>query len=153
MPKITVPTYVDDHDGKPLKEDEMVAVRVGWDNKTYKLYLSEKNRDKLAAIMAEWIKPDTEEVIAPMSGLSRGGRAIAEPKERAPRTSMEDVKQHILGMEDKFRISELQISSPATVRKALDELIESGAVEDLGNDPEHSGKGRAPKLYAVSKAS
>jgi hypothetical protein len=37
--------------------------------------------------------------------------------------------------------------SPATVRKVLDELAAAGTVTDAIDDPKHSGKGRAPKVW------
>jgi DNA-binding Lrp family transcriptional regulator len=37
--------------------------------------------------------------------------------------------------------------SPATVKKAVDELVEAGVVVRIGPDPDHSGPGRAPTLY------
>jgi len=37
--------------------------------------------------------------------------------------------------------------SPATVRKVLDELASAGTLTDPIDDPKHSGKGRAPKVW------
>jgi hypothetical protein len=37
--------------------------------------------------------------------------------------------------------------SPATVRKVLDELSAAGTLTDPFDDPKHSGKGRAPKVW------
>jgi hypothetical protein len=37
--------------------------------------------------------------------------------------------------------------SPATVRKVLDELAAAGTLTDPIDDPKHSGKGRAPKVW------
>jgi len=37
--------------------------------------------------------------------------------------------------------------SPATVRKVLDELAAAGTVTDPIDDPKHSGRGRAPKVW------
>jgi hypothetical protein len=37
--------------------------------------------------------------------------------------------------------------SPATVRKVLDELAAAGIVTEPIDDPKHSGKGRAPKIW------
>jgi hypothetical protein len=34
--------------------------------------------------------------------------------------------------------------SPATIRKAVDELVGAGQVERLGPVPDYSGRGRAP---------
>jgi hypothetical protein len=37
--------------------------------------------------------------------------------------------------------------SPATVRKVLDELSAAGTLTDPIDDPKHSSKGRAPKVW------
>ncbi len=37
--------------------------------------------------------------------------------------------------------------SPATVRKVLDELAAAGTITDPIDDPKHSGRGRAPKVW------
>ncbi len=39
--------------------------------------------------------------------------------------------------------------SPATVRKAVEDLVESGRVEKLGPAVGHTGRGRAPTQYAA----
>jgi hypothetical protein len=38
--------------------------------------------------------------------------------------------------------------SQATVRKAIDELIDAGAVTKLGPVPGYTGRGRAPTQYS-----
>jgi hypothetical protein len=38
-------------------------------------------------------------------------------------------------------------ASPAVVRKVVQEELGSGALKELGADPDHSGPGRAPTLY------
>ena len=39
--------------------------------------------------------------------------------------------------------------SRATVRKAIDELVEAGTVANLGPKQHHDGRGRAPFVYRV----
>ena len=49
-----------------------------------------------------------------------------------------------------FTVSALQEASGASVqvvRKAIRQQVEAGALTDLGSDPDHSGPGRAPRLY------
>lgn len=147
MPKITMPTYVDDHDGKPIKEEELVTLRLGWDSKTYQLYLSSANADKLAKEIAKWIKPDTEQV---GSAPSAPKRVAAAGGTRAPRVSSDEVKSAIMSKVGSFKLADIEVSSPQTVRKVVEELVESGALKDLGADPAHTARGRAPKLYEVS---
>lgn len=38
---------------------------------------------------------------------------------------------------------------PMTVRNYVTKLIENGTIVDLGEDPKHDGRGRAPKLYGM----
>lgn len=38
-------------------------------------------------------------------------------------------------------------ASAAVVRRVINEEVERGAVTELGSDPDHSGPGRAPKLF------
>jgi hypothetical protein len=39
---------------------------------------------------------------------------------------------------------------PMTVRNYVLKLIEQGVIADLGDDPKHNGRGRAPKIYGVN---
>jgi len=36
-----------------------------------------------------------------------------------------------------------------TVRNYVTKLIEQKKIADLGDDPKHDGRGRAPKIYGV----
>ena len=40
--------------------------------------------------------------------------------------------------------------STATVRKAIGELLETGAIEDLGPATDYAGRGRAPTVYRIT---
>lgn len=66
---------------------------------------------------------------------------------------IEDIKAWIGSQKGTFILSDVMSGiggSPATVRKAVDELIEAGSVEKLGPVPDYSGRGRAPVQYGRS---
>lgn len=90
-------------------------------------------------------------VLAPQPSRRRGrGRAVAAPvRTRAPRLALEEVARHLPRGE--FRLVELAEAierEPATTRNYLNKLVDEGIVAEVGDDPNHSGKGKAPKLYA-----
>ncbi len=71
---------------------------------------------------------------------------------RAPRVSTKDLADAISAKPAGTWLTVSAImrevgGSPATVRKVLDELAASGTVTDPIDDPKHSGKGRAPKVW------
>lgn len=56
---------------------------------------------------------------------------------------------------DSFSARSLQMrsgASPMTVRKTIERLLESGDICSLGPDPEHSARGRAPELFALTSS-
>ncbi len=79
-------------------------------------------------------------------------RPRASSSGRAPRVSTKDLADAI---EAKPAGTWLTVNavmrevggSPATVRKVLDGLAAAGTVTDPIDDPKHSGKGRAPKVW------
>jgi hypothetical protein len=76
------------------------------------------------------------------------GRAAEPVRTRAARLSLDEVAAHLPNGE--FRLAELADAigrEPATTRNYLNKLIEQGIVAEVGDDPNHSGKGKAPKLY------
>jgi hypothetical protein len=78
-------------------------------------------------------------------GGARGGRAKS--------TSAEAIQQWVLSHTDTFTLSDVQDGvggSPATIKKAIDELIGAGKLENLGPVSEHVGRGRAPYHYRLS---
>lgn len=80
----------------------------------------------------------------------RGRRSVGEERQRAKSVPVEEVKAHILDQEGTFLLTDIQNGvggSPVTVRKAVDELVEAGQVEQLGPAPDHEGRGRAPVQY------
>jgi hypothetical protein len=78
----------------------------------------------------------------------RGRRAGGRTGPRSGRVTTDAVKSAVPS--GQFTIKALEQASggsPGTVRKALTEMINAGQVSDLGPDPQHNGKGRAPTLY------
>lgn len=84
----------------------------------------------------------------------RGDRpAGSNGRSRAPRVSVEEIRDAALRVSGPFTVSELRGlvgGTPATVRKALDGLLEDGRLVDLGPDRNWTGRGRAPHLYRRS---
>jgi hypothetical protein len=83
----------------------------------------------------------------------RGGAASADGRQRAKAVPAEDIKAYILNQKGTFILTDVMSGvggSPATVRKAVDELIEADQVEKLGPVPDYSGRGRAPIQYSRS---
>lgn len=88
-------------------------------------------------------------------GRGRGGRraAAAGGRQRAKAVPAEEIKRQVLEFSGPFTLSDVMEragGSPATVRKAVEDLVESGRVEKLGPAADHSGRGRAPTQYAVA---
>jgi hypothetical protein len=84
---------------------------------------------------------------------ARGGeRPRRRSNRRAPRLSIDEIKGAITSQLGKtWRLSELAEAidrEPATTRNYLGRLVEEGWVTELGDDPAHDGRGRAPKLYS-----
>ena len=85
----------------------------------------------------------------PVSGR-RGRRGTGEGRQRAKAVPVEEIKAHVLAQKGMFILTDVMNSvggSQATVRKAVDELIDDGDVERLGPVPDYSGRGRAPIQY------
>ncbi len=83
-----------------------------------------------------------------------GGSAprIKTTSTRAPRVSTKDLADAVSAKPAGAWLTVSAImrevgGSPATVRKVLDELAAAGTVTDPIDDPKHSGKGRAPKVW------
>jgi len=84
---------------------------------------------------------------------SRPTSSSATSSGRAPRIPLEDVKTAAAGLGDSWRLSDLAAAldrDPATVRNYVNRLVDDGSVKVVGDDPEHDGRGRAPKLYRLS---
>jgi hypothetical protein len=81
------------------------------------------------------------------------GASSGEGRQRAKAVPVEDIKAWVLSQKGTFLLADVINGvggSQATVRKALDELVESGQVEKLGPVPDYSGRGRAPVQYSRS---
>jgi len=90
----------------------------------------------------------------------RGRRAIAAgaaagdgARQRAKAVPVDAIKGWVLDQKGTFVLSDVQAGvggSPATVRKAVEELVEAGQVEKLGPMADYQGRGRAPIQYSRS---
>ncbi len=83
--------------------------------------------------------------------LSRPSAPRSSGGSRAPRIPLDQVQAATRGLGATWTLNDLaaQIDrEPATVRNYVMKLIEQGAVKELGDDPSHDGRGRAPKLYS-----
>ena len=74
------------------------------------------------------------------------------PSTRAPRIDKKDLADAIAAKPAGTWLTVSGVmrevgGSPATVRKVLDGLAAAGTVTDPIDDPKHSGKGRAPKVW------
>jgi hypothetical protein len=86
-------------------------------------------------------------------GRARNGeRSRRRSSRRAPRLSADEVKAAITSQLGKtWKLSELATAidrEPATTRNYVARLVEEGWVTEVGDDPAHDGRGRAPKLYS-----
>lgn len=69
---------------------------------------------------------------------------------RAPRLALEDVQAVALGLKAPWKLTDLAAAverDAATARNYVAKLVEGGKLKDLGDDPAHNGRGRAPRLY------
>jgi hypothetical protein len=79
------------------------------------------------------------------------GRSAGGQRQRARAVPIENIKGWIQNQKGTFLLADVMNGaggSPATVRKAVDELIEAGQVKKLGPVPDYSGRGRAPLQYS-----
>jgi hypothetical protein len=83
----------------------------------------------------------------------RAGRAGGRSGGRAPAIPLDDVAAAARKLGSGWRLAELAgvlDRDPMTVRNYVTKLMERGVVADLGDDPRHAGRGRAPKIYGVA---
>jgi hypothetical protein len=86
-------------------------------------------------------------------GSGSGSGEPGEGRQRAKAVPVEQVKAFILTQEGNFILTDVINGvggSPATVRKAIDELIDAGRVQKLGPVPDYQGRGRAPHRYTCT---
>ncbi len=87
----------------------------------------------------------------PRRARASRANAAGTGRPRARAVPVDEIKAHVLGLDGPFVLSDVMSGvggSPATIRKAVDELVEAGQVTRLGPVPDHSGRGRAPVRYA-----
>jgi hypothetical protein len=88
----------------------------------------------------------------PASGPGRA-RSTAVGQ-RAAQVPVSHIKATALGMPKRFTLAQLADQagggSPATVRKAVEELIAEGRAVKLGPARDHRGPGRAPVVYELA---
>lgn len=81
----------------------------------------------------------------------RRGRSAGAGRQRARAVSVADIKNYVLAQTGTFLLADVMAGvggSQATVRKAIDELIDAGQVNKLGPVPHYTGRGRAPTQYS-----
>ncbi|MCU1345924.1 MAG: hypothetical protein JWL70_2190 [Acidimicrobiia bacterium] len=95
-----------------------------------------------------------EEVMLAAAGLVAGGRKRGRAPEtsgrRAANVSATVIKERVASIDGPFTLSDLMNDiggSPATVRKAVEEMIADGSVVKLGPVANHASRGRAPIQY------
>jgi hypothetical protein len=77
-------------------------------------------------------------------------------RSRAPRVTSDEIRSAAMAFEGPFTIADLRDragGSPATVRKALDDMVSEGLVRALGATPDWGGPGRPPHRFEVAPSS
>lgn len=86
-------------------------------------------------------------------GGGRGRPSARTTATRGPQVTVSTLKSTAAGGPKRFTLAQLADraggGSPATVKKAVDELIADGLAAKVGPDPGHQGPGRAPILYEL----
>lgn len=85
--------------------------------------------------------------------LPAGRSAGRGARERAKSVPVEDIKAYVQSLKGTFILTDIITGfggSPATVRKAVDELIDAKKVQKLGPDPDYQGRGRSPIQYKTA---
>jgi hypothetical protein len=122
--------------------------------RSYLVYLEDprKLRDEAAIqrlTQAVLVADDPIDKLRALAELERAAGA-GTGRTRARAVPVDEIKAHVLGLDGPFVLADVMSGvggSPATVRKAVDELVEAGQVARLGPVPDHSGRGRAPVQF------
>jgi hypothetical protein len=80
-------------------------------------------------------------------GVSRGS---AGPSGTRTRGSADDIRSWMLAHGSDFTLAQAMAGaggSLGTVKKVVDDLVAVGQIRNLGPDPDHRGRGRAPHRY------
>ncbi len=94
-----------------------------------------------------------DDVMLAAAGLVAGGRRRGRRVSsggRAANVSAAVIKARVSTLAEPFTLADLMSSvggSPATVRKAVEEMITEGSVVKLGPPAQHAARGRAPIEY------
>ncbi len=86
--------------------------------------------------------------LAPQPTSRRRAASSGTGRGRAPRLSLDEVTAALPAGE--FKLTDLAETigrEVGTTRNYLNKLIEQGVVGVVGDDPNHDGRGKAPKLY------
>jgi hypothetical protein len=118
---------------------------------------ADANDVSVAAFRSLGVPDATLRAAGLMAGAGRGAaprtpRRASGSSGRAPAVPSEQIKAHVLGLSGTFTMSavvEAVRGSEITVRKAIGELVDAGRVRNLGPDPHHHGRGRAPLRYEI----
>lgn len=92
----------------------------------------------------------------PLTGRKGRGAPKSQttaPRNRGTQVSVAHVKSTAAGGPKRFTLAQLADraggGSPATLNKAVGELIAEGLAVKVGPDPDHRGPGRAPTIYEL----
>ncbi len=91
-----------------------------------------------------------------VSSTTRPTSSSGSSSGRAARIPLSDVKAAATRLGEHWKITDLAAAldrDVATVRNYVNKLVDDGSVKVVGVDPEHDGRGRAPKVYLVNEAS
>lgn len=83
---------------------------------------------------------------------SKGSSSGRSSSGRAPRIPIEDARAAVKKLGSGWKLTDLAVAldrDAATARNYVNKLIEEGLIVDLGEDPKHDGRGRAPKVYGI----
>jgi hypothetical protein len=134
-------------DGDQLREDFVAQAR------TY----AEDQDIPASAFREMGVPADTLAEAGFDMGTSRRRRRSAPTtagRSRAPRVPLDEIKSAVGSLSKRFTLSDLADAagggSPATLRKAVDELIADKRVTKIGPKQDHHGRGRAPTVYELS---
>jgi hypothetical protein len=86
-------------------------------------------------------------------GKKKGGSNL-KVRKRAAKVSISDISEWMLQQDKPFTTSDIASSiggSPATIKKAIDELTARKQIRNLGVDNDHTARGRAPFVYTTVK--
>ncbi len=130
------------------------------DNNKYKLDFilhakgwAEANGVGAAAFRQLGVKDDVLRSAGLVSTDSRRGRKQRrETTSGRSSVSVETIKNHVRSVRGRFTLADVYAGvggSPMTVRKGVQELVDTGTVKRLGPSTEWSGRGRAPIVFEV----